>query len=91
MSNVAANVLLKAIRACLNLAVKQGHLAFNRAEAVKLLGKAPTIKRPFARTQVEQLLSTTSGEWRGLILAGYFIGARLGSGRTQGRDGALAK
>jgi integrase len=79
ISNSSANLLLKTIRTCLRLAVSQGHLAFNRAEAVTLLPKNSTTRRAFARADLQRLLEVATGEWRGLILAGYYIGARLGS------------
>jgi len=63
----------------LNAAVAQGHIHFNRADAIDLIPKEEGIKEAFKREEVQILLATTDDlEWFGLILVGYFIAARLG-------------
>jgi len=60
----------------------QGHILVNPVAGVKNLkdkGKKPrSIKEPFTREEVVQLLGEVEGEWRGLILLGATTGLRLG-------------
>jgi integrase len=79
LSTASLNLALKTIRGSLNAAVAQGHIQFNRADAIDLIPKEEGIKEAFNRSEVELLLTTTNDiEWYGLILFAYFIGARLG-------------
>ncbi len=79
LSVASANLFLKTIRGCLNAAVAQDLIRCNRADAITLIPKEEGIKEAFKREQVQLLLETTHDEeWFGLILVGYFVGARLG-------------
>lgn len=80
ISSASTNLSLKTLRSALNAAVAQGHLVHNPANAVDLLPPDGSVRDKFTHDQIEILLQTAeSEEWRGLILVGYFVGARLGT------------
>jgi site-specific recombinase XerD len=79
ISNNSADLLLKTLRICLNLAVEQKHIDANPADAISLLEKEESIKECFTRDQVRLLLKhSPDDEWKGLIKAGYYTGGRIG-------------
>jgi integrase len=78
----SVNLVLKAIRSCLNRALAQGHIQHNRASAVDLVQreKGKKDKRPFTAEELARIIAAApSREWRELILCGYYIGDRIGS------------
>lgn len=80
ISAASANLILKSIRGSLNAAVAQGHIIHNPANAVDLLPTESSMRDKFTHDQIEGLLDAAdSEEWKGLILMGYFVGARLGT------------
>jgi len=83
VSDSSANLALKTLRTCLGGAVDQGYSTYNRAKALKLRSKGTRIrnfKKPFTNAQVNALIAhAPSREWRELIVAGYYIGDRLGN------------
>lgn len=72
------NWLLKHLRMGFTAARRQGLIAHNPADAVELL-RAPSEsqKSVFELEQVRALLHAAEDEWRGVILAGFYTGARL--------------
>lgn len=75
----ASTVILdvKILRTALNVARRQGLVQVNVAESVELPDKASVERGTFTATEVGILVNAASGEWRTLILCGYFLGARL--------------
>lgn len=73
-----ANISVKILRAPLNLARRQGLLPNNPAEALEMVTPDPADKGFFTPEDISKLLLAADDEWKGLILAGYFTGARLG-------------
>lgn len=72
------NGLIKILRAPLNAARRQGLIAHNPAEAVEMLAAEGHRKECFTPEQVKALVGAADGDWKGLVLAGYYTGARLG-------------
>jgi Phage integrase, N-terminal SAM-like domain len=73
---------LKLIRSVLANARRQGLILHNPAEAVDL----PLVKSQgrdvFTPSDIQTLLSVASPDWKTAILVGYYVGARLGEGRS---------
>jgi integrase len=60
-----------------NSAWKQGHINVNPCAAIEPLKDKPHRKSVFTPEQVSVLVKTAEGDWKGLILAGFYLGARL--------------
>ena len=60
-----------------NSAWKQGHINVNPCAAIEPLKDKPHRKGVFATEEVSALVKTAEGDWKGLILAGFYLGARL--------------
>lgn len=75
-----ANKLLKYLRVGLGLAWKEGFLQDNPAAKVDRLAKREgegVDRRPFTLDELKTILKHASGEWRGIILFGFYTGQRL--------------
>ncbi len=68
---------VKIIRTALNAARRQGLITINPAEAVELPAAKGTERGTFTNEQIRMLLKEAKGEWKTLILLGYYTGARL--------------
>jgi site-specific recombinase XerD len=77
-SNKTANMEVKTLRICFNMARKQGLILTNPAEAVELLPEMSVGREIFTRQQILDLLNVADQEWRGMILLGACHGLRLG-------------
>ena len=80
-SRSTANLSLKVLRVCLGEAARQGLLTVNPAVRVKLLKSSKESKRrDFTLAEIQRILKACGDdqEWRGLVLFGLYIGARLG-------------
>jgi integrase len=71
------NDAVKAIRTALNAARREGLVVVNVAEAVTMLAEAETIRKTFAAEDVRRIVEASEGDWRGVILFGFFTGASL--------------
>ena len=70
----------KILSTVFNLARKLGHTQHNpveRALAFKPLRSKSSTKETFSPAQVSNLIRHASGEWKTVIMLGYFTGARL--------------
>jgi integrase len=69
---------LKTIRSLFASARRQGLILFNPAEAVELPSIKSLEREVFTPSEILALLAVAPGEWRTLILCGYYLGGRLG-------------
>jgi integrase len=79
-STANANKLLKYLRVGLGAAWKDGLLQDNPAAKVDRLARKEgesTERRPFTLPELKTVLARATGEWRGLILFGFYTGQRL--------------
>ena len=67
----------KILRTALNKARREGLITVNPAEAVDLPEKDSIERGTFTAAEVKMLVDAAEGEWKTLILLGYFTGARL--------------
>lgn len=77
-TEVTANSVVQTLRIPLNAAKRQGIIVHNPAEGVELLTERSSEKDVFTPEQVMRLVDVAEGDWKGLILAGYYTGARIG-------------
>jgi integrase len=68
---------VKTLRIALNAARRAGLIPTNPAEAVDLPAVVGVERGTFNSTEVKLLVDTATGEWKSLILLGYYTGARL--------------
>lgn len=82
LSVSTANTDLKIIRIAFKQAVADGLRLDNPGSSVSILEDRKDVdapeRRPFTEAEVKKLLSVATGEWRGLILGGLYLGQRLG-------------
>jgi integrase len=72
------NLDITILSAAFNAAWKQGHISVNPCLAVEPIKDRAQRKAVFSPEQVSALVKAApSGDWKGLILAGFYLGARL--------------
>lgn len=71
-------ILKKFLARPIRLAFEEGILVRNPIPAIEPLKGTTTEKGTFSLEHMTRLLATAKGDWRGLILAGFYTGARLG-------------
>jgi integrase len=71
------NVDLETLSTAFGAALKQGHIAFNPCAPIEALRDKAQRKAVFTPCQVAALVKAATGEWKGLILTAFYIGARL--------------
>ncbi len=67
----------KILRTAFNRARRMGLIATNPAEAVELPERATIERGTFTAAEVGMLIEAAEGEWKTLILLGYYTGQRL--------------
>jgi integrase len=67
----------KILRTALTKARRQGLISINPADAAELPKKEPVQRGTFTSAEVKKLMEAAQGEWKTLILVGYYTGARL--------------
>ena len=75
-SNRSVNLEVKVISSALNQACRQGYMKFNPFQSIDPLPVESSEKKIFQK-KVETILEHAKGEWYGLILFGYYTGARI--------------
>ena len=73
-----ANLSVKIVSAVFNSALRQGYIATNPCTALERLPEKTADRSTFTPKQVAKLVNSAEGDWKNLILAGYYTGARLG-------------
>jgi integrase len=73
-----ANDHVKIVRMAFTSARRQGFITHNPAEAVEMLPEdTDPARQPFTVEQVQAILRAAEGDWRGVIMAALYTGARL--------------
>jgi integrase len=72
-----ANISVKIVSAVFNSALRQGYIGSNPCTALERLPEKTAERSTFTSKQVAKLVSIAEGDWKKLILAGYYTGARL--------------
>jgi integrase len=68
---------VKILRIALNAARRKGLIPTNPAEAVDLPKAKGVVRGTFTPAEVGMLVAKAKGEWKTLVLLGYYTGARL--------------
>jgi integrase len=71
------NVDLKTVSSAFNLAKKGRLLDANPFDSLDALPVSEGVKKNFTKEQIEEILRHAEGDWYGLILFGYYTGARI--------------
>ena len=78
LSVTTCNQSVKLLKSAFGRAVTLGYLSVNPCAALEPLRDSEDATRDvFSRDQVATLVKTAEGDWRGLILFGFFTGLRL--------------
>jgi integrase len=86
------NVDGKTLRSAFTRARKQGLISSNPAEAVDLPARRSIERGTFTPAEVKMLVDAAEGEWKTLILIGYYTAARLSECcRVEWKDINLSK
>ena len=71
------NQTIKILKRPFKIALDEGLIDRNPVAAVRPIRTTTAKKGVFSPEQIQRLLETAEGDWRGMILAGYFTGGRL--------------
>jgi integrase len=71
------NLDINVLSAVFNAALRQGLISSNPCAALEKVKNKAQRKSVFTPEQVSALVKTAEGDWRGLILTAFYIGARL--------------
>ena len=71
------NLLMTILGAALNAARRQGLIVSNPAEALESLFEEKVERDVFTPPQLAAILAAAEGEWKGMLILGFFTGARL--------------
>jgi len=74
---VTTNTKMKHLRIALKQAVMARRIDHNPAAGIPRLREADTVRREFRPAEIDLLLPTLTGEWRGIFLLGLYTGQRL--------------
>jgi integrase len=77
LAPATVNLDITVLSAAFNAALKQGHVSVNPCAGIERLKDKPIHKQVFTPEQVSALISAAEGDWRGVILAGFYCGMRL--------------
>jgi len=74
INGLVRKVLAQPFRA----AQKKGLIRIDPVAGLKAVRGDPVKKHPFTTEQIQRLFNTAEGDWKGMVVAGFFTGARLG-------------
>lgn len=78
LSPATLNGDVTVLSAAFNAALRQGHISVNPCLAIEPVKDKTVRKGTFTLEQVTALGKTAGGDWKGLILVGFYTGQRLG-------------
>ncbi len=78
LAPATTNLDITILSSAFNAALRAGHITFNPCSTLEPLPDTAGRKHAFTPEQVEALVNVAEGDWRGLILCGFYVGARLG-------------
>jgi integrase len=71
------NHTIKILKRPFKIALEEGLIDRNPVAAVRSVRTSSAKKGVFSQEQIQKSLEVAEGDWRGLILSGYFTGGRL--------------
>jgi integrase len=77
LAPVTLNLDITVLSAAFNAALRQKYIGVNPCADIEPLKGKATHKKTFTPEQVSALLSAADGDWRGVILVGFYGGMRL--------------
>ena len=77
LAPVTLNLDITVLSAAFNAALRQKYIGVNPCADIEPLKGKATHKKTFTPKQVSALLSAADGDWRGVILVGFYCGMRL--------------
>jgi integrase len=77
LAPATVNLDITVLSAAFNAALRQGHVSVNPCAAIEPLKDKAQHKKVFASEQVSALVSAADGDWKGVILVGFYSGMRL--------------
>ena len=79
VNSSSVNHAIKFLRMVFEDAKREGHIADNPADGVKVVRRnGERSRRPFTKPEIKSLVAAANDEWRSLILFGAYTGQRLG-------------
>jgi integrase len=77
LAPATVNLDIQMLSAAFNAAWKQGHISVNPCAAIEPVKDKPQRKQVFIPEQVTALVKVAKGDWKGLVLLGFYCGQRL--------------
>lgn len=71
------NKAVKVLKAALSAAVAKRQLEFSPAEHIEAVTTEESNRRPFTPAEIKSLLAKAQGDWRTMVLLGFYTGLRL--------------
>ena len=71
------NQTIKILKRPFKIALEEGLIDRNPVAAVRPIRTSSSKKGVFSPKEIQHLLEVADGDWKGLILSGYFTGGRL--------------
>jgi integrase len=79
LSPVTVNLDITVLSAAFNAALREGHVSVNPCAGIEpVKDKIAARKETFTPEQVTALIKVADGDWPGVMLVGFYCGARLG-------------
>jgi integrase len=78
LAPATVNLDIRVLSSAFNAALRQGHITVNPCLVIEPIKEKAQRKGTFTPEQVTALLAAAEGEWRGVILTGFYSGQRLG-------------
>lgn len=77
LAPATVNLDIQMLSAAFNAAWKQGHISVNPCAAIEPVKDKAQRKQVFTPEQVTALVKVAKGDWKGVILTGFYCGQRL--------------